>query len=438
VLGRTEDVRRIVTSLMVDTIIVAMADPPALLIREITRRCEGLKVRLRVAPGLIGLRRENALPAVRDIALEDLLPRREIVTDREEISGYLYGERVLITGAGGSIGAELVRQILAGNPSEIILLGHGENSIFEIEQELRRNYQRVPISLIADIRDYDRLLMLFLQHRPTVVFHAAAHKHVALMENNLEEAITNNVLGTRNLARIAGQTGVKRFVMISTDKAVNPTSIMGVSKRIAEMVVQVESRRTLMELATVRFGNVLGSRGSVIPLMQKQIAQGGPVTVTHPEATRYFMTIPEAVQLVIQSGAMGGRGTIYMLDMGEPVRILDMAHDLIRLAGYTPGKEIPVEIIGLKPGEKLYEELLTAEEGATVTRHQRIYVARPAPFPTEEVESQVEALIQAARKSDSTEILRRIKTLVPDFVGSQAHAITAVPAHQEATVTAGA
>ena len=252
--------------------------------------------------------------------MEDLLRREPFAVDTAEIAGYLSGERVLVTGAGGSIGSELVRQIIAVGPAEILLLGHGEFSIFELEQELRRDYNLNPTCLIVDTRDEERLRAVFQKYRPTVVFHAAAHKHVPLMEMNPEEAITVNVLGTRNVARIASEFGVRRFVMISTDKAVNPTSVMGASKRVAELVVQAESRRSPTDFATVRFGNVLGSRGIVVPLMRKQIERGGPVTVTHADIVRYFMTIPEAVSLVIRRGAMGGPGIIYLLDMGDPVQ----------------------------------------------------------------------------------------------------------------------
>jgi FlaA1/EpsC-like NDP-sugar epimerase len=324
---------------------------------------------------------------------------------------------VLITGAGGSIGAELVRQIAMVGPRELLLLGHGENSIWEIDQQLRREFDYHPTCLIADTRDYDRLRMLFERHQPTVVFHAAAHKHVPLMEANVVEAITNNVDGTRNLAQLASRTGVKRFVMVSTDKAVNPTSIMGASKRVAELVVQAESRRSETQFAIVRFGNVLGSRGSVVPLMRKQIESGGPVTVTHPDVMRYFMTIPEAAQLVIQAGAMGGRGTIYVLDMGEPVRILDLARDLIRLTGLVPDKDIPIHITGLRDGEKLFEELLTAKENTLVTRHERIYVAPATDFAMTGLDALVDELIAAARRDDTPETRRLLKVLDPSFTG---------------------
>jgi FlaA1/EpsC-like NDP-sugar epimerase len=417
VLGGITEIRRVVTEEAVDTVIVAIAQANGPLIREVTARCEGLNVRLRICRGFSTVNDLRHVHTLRDVSVEDLLCRESVSVDSEEIAAYLRGERVLITGAGGSIGSELVRQILSSRPAEILLLGHGENSLFEIEQELRREHGVTPTCLVADIRDFGRLLRLFEKHRPTVVFHAAAHKHVPLMEANVEEAVTNNVLGTRNLARIASQTGVKRFVMISTDKAVNPTSVMGAAKRVAELVVQAESRRSDTEFACVRFGNVLGSRGSVVPTMRKQIERGGPVTVTHAEITRYFMTIPEAVQLVIQAGAMGGSGTIYMLDMGEPVKIVDLARDLIRLSGFVPDRDVPIEITGLRPGEKLYEELLTAEEGATVTKHERIFTARPTHVDVDLLERRASDLIKSANAGDLPEVYRLLKVLAPTYQG---------------------
>lgn len=415
VLGTTFDAERIVESHNVDEIIIAISAARGHQIREITRRCETTPARLRISPGYAELDAQNLFANLRDVQVEDLLQREPVRVNMEEISAYLRDEVVLITGGGGSIGAELARQIAAVGPDHLILLGHGENSIFEVAEELRTKTD-VPLStVIADVRDYDRLLRVFQRYRPTVVFHAAAHKHVPLMELNPEEAITNNVLGTRNLARIAKLSRVKRFVMISTDKAVNPTSIMGASKRVAERVIQREAIDSETEFATVRFGNVLGSRGSVVPTMRAQIARGGPVTVTHPEVTRYFMTIPEAVQLVIQAGAMGGHGTVYVLDMGEPVKIMDLAHTLIRLSGLVPEKDIKIEITGLRPGEKLKEELLTDVEATSVTRHERIFEADLAPPPVEDLDGHVDALIEAARTADLPRVLQHLQELVPRF-----------------------
>jgi len=433
VLGTTFDVKKVVSEHEVDELIIAISDARGHDIRQITRRCETVPARLRISPGFAELDERNLFATLRDVQLEDLLQREPVKLDMTEISAYLQGQIVLITGGGGSIGAELARQIAAVKPAQLILLGHGENSIFEVAEELRTKTDVRLSTVIADVRDYARVLRVFQRYRPNVVFHAAAHKHVPLMELNPEEAITNNVLGTRNLARVAKITGVKRFVMISTDKAVNPTSIMGASKRVAERVIQKEALDGNTEFATVRFGNVLGSRGSVVPTMRAQIARGGPVTVTHPEVTRYFMTIPEAVQLVIQAGALGGRGTVYVLDMGEPVRILDLAHSLIRLSGLVPETDIKIEITGLRPGEKLKEELLTAVEATTVTRHERIFQADLAPPPVDDIDQHVDALINAARKGELAKLIQKLRDLVPGFICNEELAAWAFGSHSGAS-----
>lgn len=415
VLGTTHEAAKVVADHHVDEIIIAISTARGQQIQQITKRCAEVPARLRISPGFAVLDEHNLFANLRDVRVEDLLQREPVKVDMEEIAAYLRGQVVLITGAGGSIGGELARQIAAVGPAHMVLLGHGENSIFEIAEELKRGPHVPASTVIADVRDYDRLLKVFRTYKPNVVFHAAAHKHVPLMELNPEEAITNNVLGTRNLARVAKLTGVRRFVLISTDKAVNPTSIMGASKRVAERVIQREAMDGPTEFATVRFGNVLGSRGSVVPVMRNQIEHGGPVTVTHPEVTRYFMTIPEAVQLVIQAGALGGNGTVYVLDMGEPVKILDLAYSLIRLSGLVPEKDIKIEITGLRPGEKLKEELLTDVEATTVTRHSRIFQADLSPAPVDDLDTHVDALIQAAQAGDVAEVLRWLRLLVPRF-----------------------
>ncbi|MCX6361628.1 MAG: nucleoside-diphosphate sugar epimerase/dehydratase [Armatimonadetes bacterium] len=417
VLGGVDDLPALLEGHSVDEVVISIKEPTGELVRRVTKLCEVRPVRLRIAPGFQVLEPDNNLKCVRDVAVEDLMLREPVKVDREAIAAYLRGERVLITGGGGSIGGELVRQVAAAGPSELLILGHGENSVFEIEQEMKLDFGVTPTCMICDTRDLGRLRRLFTEHRPSVVFHAAAHKHVPLMESSPEEAITNNVLGTRNLARVATEFGVRRFVMISTDKAVNATSVMGVSKRIAERVIQAESYRSETEFATVRFGNVLGSRGSVIPTMRRQLAKGGPVTVTHPDMKRYFMTIPEAVQLVIQAGALGGNGRIYILDMGKPVRIMDLAHNLIRLSGLVPGKDIEIKITGLRPGEKLFEELLTEEESTTVTRHARIMSATPSDLPVENFDESADALIAAAQCGDKKNMFRLIQLLAPTYKG---------------------
>ena len=310
------------------------------------------------------------------VSIEDLLERDEIQLDTSKVETYLKDKVVLVTGAGGSIGSEICRQVLRVKPKKLLLLGHGENSIYLIHQELRNIApQDTLVPIIADIRDKNQLEQIFNNYNPDVVFHAAAHKHVPLMEIQPIAAVLNNIYGTRNVADVAGAHGVDRFVMISTDKAVNPTSVMGATKRVAEKVVLGMNHTYDTKFITVRFGNVLGSRGSVIPLFRKQIETGGPVTVTDPEMTRYFMTIPEASQLVLQAGAMGNGGEVFLLDMGEPVKIVDLAKNMIRLSGFEPNKDIRIEFTGLRPGEKLYEELLTDGEGTNTTTHKKIFEA---------------------------------------------------------------
>ncbi len=305
--------------------------------------------------------------------------REPTQVDPELVSSITTGESVLVTGGGGSIGSELARQVSGLNPAKLILLGKGENSLYEIEQELIQTTNLLPASVVADVRDPKAMEYAFAKHRPTVVFHAAAHKHVPLMQSNPIEAIRNNVFGTLCAVETSIRHGVKRFVLISTDKAVNPTSVMGATKRVAEMVVGAYASTSDTNFAVVRFGNVLGSRGSLIPLLKNQIARGGPVRVTHPDMTRYFMTIPEAVQLILQAGAKGNNGELFILDMGDPVKILDLAYDLIRLHGLVPHQDIEVKFIGPRPGEKLHEELTYSKEALVSTDHAKINMARTAP-----------------------------------------------------------
>jgi FlaA1/EpsC-like NDP-sugar epimerase len=321
----------------------------------------------------------------------------------------------LVTGGGGSIGSELCRQLAAHGPKQLILVDIYENSAYEIEQELRRKYPGLDlVVLIASVRNTHRMNQIFEDYRPEIVYHAAAHKHVPLMEGSPNEAIKNNVFGTYKTALAAANHGVKRFVLISTDKAVNPTNIMGASKRICEMLVQTLNQHYPTEFVAVRFGNVLGSNGSVIPLFRKQIEEGGPVTVTHPDIIRYFMTIPEAVSLVLQAGAYAKGGEIFILDMGEPVRILDLAENLIRLSGYIPGEEIEIQFVGLRPGEKLYEEILMEEEGLKETKNQMIYIGQPIEMDEERFLEKVEKLGEAAME-DAADIRELVKELVPTY-----------------------
>lgn len=378
VLGTRQDIPRLIKQYEVEEVIIALPSASRQVIREIIGVCQPEAVHILMVPSVAEILNGTvSLKQLRDVEIADLLGREPVKIDLAEIAGYLHGERVLITGAGGSIGSEICRQVAKFAPEVMLLLGRGENSIYEIDQELRNNAPEVPrIPIIADIRDRDKMARIFEEYAPTVVFHAAAHKHVPLMENEPDEAIKNNVFGTKNLVEMADRFQCKRFVLISTDKAVNPTSVMGATKRVAELILQDYSRRSKTKFMAVRFGNVLGSRGSIIPLFRNQILRGGPVTITDPEMTRFFMTIPEAAQLVIQAGALGHGGEIFILDMGEPVKILDLARELIRLSGLIPDKDIKIEFTGIRPGEKLYEEILTRDEGVRVTKHERIYTTQ--------------------------------------------------------------
>lgn len=377
ILGNRHDIPSIVKENKVKEIIIAMPSVTRNEIRNIMEICSPLKCKVNTLPGMYQLLDDEVLVShLHPVSIEDLLERDEVRLDMDIVEHYIHDKVVLVTGAGGSIGSEICRQIMRVGPKQLLLLGHGENSIYLINQELKNIYKDGPIiPIIADIRDKQQLDQIFTQYNPQVVFHAAAHKHVPLMEIQPMAAVLNNIYGTRNVADVAGRHGVERFVMISTDKAVNPTSVMGATKRVAEKVIISMNDTYDTKYITVRFGNVLGSRGSVIPLFKKQIEAGGPVTVTDPEMTRYFMTIPEASQLVLQAGAMGKGGEVFLLDMGEPVKIIDLARNMIRLSGLEPDKDIHIKITGLRPGEKKYEELLTSEEGTNRTNHTKIFEA---------------------------------------------------------------
>lgn len=395
VLGGRELLPQVIGELDVDEVIIAMPSAPSSVVRDVLKRCQGLEVKIRIMPRLLEIgQKAFRLDMLKDIDIEDLLGRPEIHLDMGSIERFLHGKTVLVTGAGGSIGSEIVRQVAGFEPKKIILLGHGENSIFEAKISLQEKYPEVPaVTTIADVRDSARIHQVFSEHLPDVVFHAAAHKHVPLMEESLIEAIKTNVFGTLNVARAAARFGAKKFVMISTDKAVNPTSVMGASKRVAELVVSAMNMLTKdTSFVAVRFGNVLGSRGSVVPLFKRQIERGGPLTVTHPDMRRYFMTIGEAVSLVLQAAAMGEGGEIFVLDMGEPVKILDLAEQMIRLSGRVPYTDIDIVFTGMRPGEKLFEEILTSEEGTTATWHKQIYIARQKPISLPELEKHLARL----------------------------------------------
>ena len=349
------------------------------------------------------------------IKIEDLLPRDPIRVDLDAILGYVKGKTILVTGGGGSIGSEICRQLAGHDVGHLIIFDIYENNAYQIQKSLEWEFPDLNLTvLIGSVRDERRLESIFSKYRPDIVFHAAAHKHVPLMEDSPNEAIKNNVFGTYNMAQSAAAHGVKRFVLISTDKAVNPTNIMGASKRLCEMVVQMMDRRSDTEFVAVRFGNVLGSNGSVVPLFERQIACGGPVTVTHPEITRFFMTIPEAVSLVLQAGYYARGGEIFVLDMGQPVKIDDMARQLIRLSGFEPDVDIPIIYTGLRPGEKLYEELLMDEEGLQDTANRLIHVGRPIDMDDEAFCRQLEALERACRHN-SPDIRRCVADMVPTY-----------------------
>ena len=373
VLGRLEDLDRVIDARRIEEVVIAMPTAPGSTVRRLVETCQRLHVRSRTVPGVFELLSDRvSVSRLRDVQITDLLRRHPV--QRDEMSPpYLADRVVLITGAGGSIGSELCRQVAAGNPRRLVLLGHGENSIFDISLELRRLFPRVELdAVIGDVRDGARVRQVFARYAPHLVFHAAAHKHVPLMEANPEEAVTNNVVGTARVLDAAIRVGTERFVLVSSDKAVSPSSIMGASKRLAEQLVHVASRQRDVPYVVVRFGNVLGSRGSVVPLFKRQIEQGGPITITHPDMRRYFMTIPEAVHLILRAGSFGAPGNAYVLNMGDPVRVVDLAHDLIRLSGLERN-EIPIVYTGLRPGEKLSEELWEDDADVQATVHPDVF-----------------------------------------------------------------
>ena len=395
ILGTTDKVEEIVEENNIDEIIIAMANVSKEEKRVAIEKCQQTKCKLKILPGVFEIIDDKVdIKKIRNVEIEDLLGRDPIKTNLNEISDYIEEKVILVTGGGGSIGSELCRQIASFNPKHLIIVDNYENNAYAIQQELIRKYgENLNLStIIASIREEVRIEEIFKDYRPEVVFHAAAHKHVPLMEKSPSEAIKNNIFGTYNVASIADKYNVRRFVLISTDKTVNPTKIMGATKRAAEMIIQTFNEKSSTEYVAVRFGNVLGSNGSVIPLFKKQIKDGGPITITHPEIIRYFMTIPEAVGLVIQAGAMAKGGEIFILDMGEPVKIVELANNLIRLSGFEPNVDIKIEYIGLRPGEKLYEELLMSEEGITNTENNKIFIGKPVDFTTDHVEKHLDLL----------------------------------------------
>lgn len=417
IMGTRTDIPYLAHELDIDEIVVALPSVSQKEVSAILQICQKTDCQLRVLPGLYQMiNGEVSVSRLRKVEIEDLLGREPIKLQVESVMGYVQGKVVLVTGGGGSIGSELCRQIAAHAPKQLIIVDIYENNAYDIQQELKRKYPELDlVVLIASVRNVHRINTIFETYHPELVYHAAAHKHVPLMEDSPNEAIKNNVFGTYNTARAADRYGVKRFVLISTDKAVNPTNVMGASKRMCEMVIQMMNHRSKTDFVAVRFGNVLGSNGSVIPLFKKQIEQGGPVTVTHPDIIRYFMTIPEAVSLVLQAGALAKGGEIFVLDMGEPVKILDLAVNLIKLSGYKPYDEIPIEFTGLRPGEKLYEELLMSEEGLQETENKLIHIGKPIDFDEEWFRKELDE-IQELANEDCVDIRDKIQEIVSTYV----------------------
>jgi len=417
VLGALDDIPKLVERHEIGEVVIAMPRAPGTVVRQVVRAAQEAGIETRTMPAMFDILAGNvSVGALRQVEIQDLLRREPIQIDLPQVASLAQGETVMVTGAGGSIGSELCRQLSRLTPARVLLLGHGENSIFEILQELERRYPEIDfVPIIADVRHRERLHEAFERHRPYAVFHAAAHKHVPLMECNVAEAVTNNILGTKNVAELAAEYEAEHLVLVSTDKAVRPTSIMGATKRVAEQLVQEVADIHHRNFLAVRFGNVLGSRGSVIPTFLRQIRAGGPITVTHPEMRRYFMTIPESVALVLQAGALGCGGEVFVLDMGEPVKIVDLASDLIRLSGLEVGTDIEIRFSGSRPGEKLYEELFFGEEHAVRTEHPKVLRAKYAPLPIG-LSTVVEALVVSAKGGcPREELVRLLQRLVPDF-----------------------
>lgn len=416
IVGGRECIQDSVAKYSIDEIIIAIPSASRSKIKPILEICKETGCKLRILPGMYQIINGDVnVSKLREVQIEDLLGREPIEVNVDEIIGYVSNKVVLVTGGGGSIGSELCRQIAQHAPKQLVILDIYENNAYEIQQELKQKYPELDmVVLIGSVRNAARVESIFQRYHPDIVYHAAAHKHVPLMEESPNEAVKNNVFGTLNVAKAADIYGARRFVLISTDKAVNPTNIMGASKRICEMVIQNLNGKSDTEYVAVRFGNVLGSNGSVIPLFKKQIEQGGPVTVTHPDIIRYFMTIPEAVSLVLQAGAYAKGGEIFVLDMGEPMRILDLAKNLIQLSGYKVDEDIKIEFTGLRPGEKMYEELLMNEEGLRETANKMIYIGKPIKYNSGVFEHQLQELYEACQE-ESSDIREKVKEIVPTY-----------------------
>lgn len=416
IVGGRESIPDNVQKYNIDEIIIAIPSAGRGELKPILEICKETGCKMRILPGMYQLINGDVnVSKLREVQVEDLLGREPIEVNVDEIIGYVSGKIVLVTGGGGSIGSELCRQIAQHTPRQLLIFDIYENNVYEIQQELKQKYPELDlIVLIGSVRNEARVDSIFQKYHPDIIYHAAAHKHVPLMEDSPHEAIKNNVFGTLNVAKAADLYGARRFVMISTDKAVNPTNIMGASKRICEMIIQNLNKKSTTNYVAVRFGNVLGSNGSVIPLFKKQIEHGGPVTVTHPDIIRYFMTIPEATSLVLQAGAYARGGEIFVLDMGEPMKILDLAKNLIQLSGYKVGEDIKIEFTGLRPGEKMYEELLMNEEGLRETANKMIYIGKPIKYNSDVFEHQLQELYEACL-DEASDIREKVKEIVPTY-----------------------
>jgi FlaA1/EpsC-like NDP-sugar epimerase len=429
VLGPTAEVGRLAAELGADVAVITMASVPASAVRRIVETAEAAALRVQIIPGLYEILSGRVnISKIRDVAIEDLLGRAAVELDEPEISAFLGGKTILVSGAGGSIGSELCRQVARYRPRRLLLLDQAENPLFHIHRELARTHPEVPLeAVIGNVVDRERMAAVMAAARPEVVIHAAAHKHVPLMEQNPGEAVRNNVVGSRTMAELAHEHGADAFVMVSTDKAVNPTSVMGATKRVAEMYVQALSTASRTRMITVRFGNVLGSEGSVVPIFKEQIARGGPVTVTHPEMKRYFMTIPEASQLVLQAATMGKGGEIFVLEMGEPIPIVNLARDLIRLSGFRPDVDIKIEFSGVRQGEKFYEEINLSEENATKTKHPRIWIGECEVPSLPAVRTLCDGLAALVQDAAPEAIRAELASIVPEYA-PPAEAADAAPA----------
>jgi FlaA1/EpsC-like NDP-sugar epimerase len=417
ILGGVDELSRLVKKHEIDEILIAISSASGKEMRRIVERCKAAGIKFKTIPGIGELIDGRvSIKTIRDVSYEDLMGRKPVRMEMDKIGNYATGEAVLITGAGGSIGSELCRQIARFDPSPLILLDCAENNLFQVEMEFSRDYPQVEyIPILGNILNSTLLDNIFQTYHPRVVFHAAAYKHVPMMELNPWEAIHNNVQGTQSLLEAVRNYGVERFVFVSTDKAVRPANVMGASKRVGELLTQACSKDDHGRFMSVRFGNVIGSSGSVIPFFQEQIKKGGPVTVTHPEMTRFFMTIPEAAQLILQAGAMGEGGEIFILDMGTPIKIIDLAKDLIRLSGFEPGRDIEIQFTGLRPGEKLYEELITEGEGIVATPHEKIFMLRGNSIQRDVLLSKISDLCQLAAKQNAPKIKEKLKEIVPEY-----------------------